>query len=118
MSKLYDLFEAYNTVSSMCELINICKTTEKDAIKALETDPYSEELLSIYCRAKGDRDFLEGFYAELKDEYESLYAEMKNDKEFISEVENTTDVPEEYELILVALKSELGLKSDEKRMEK
>ncbi len=118
MSKLYELFESYNTVTSMCDLIRICKTTENDAVKALEKDPYSEELISIYYRAKCDREFLENFYGEMKDEYESLYAEVKNDKDFIEEVEKTTDVPEEYELILVALKSELGLKGDEKQIEK
>jgi hypothetical protein len=109
MSKLYDLMEAYKVVSEMCEYRKIVETTMKDALRALKTDPDSEELLGIYYFAKLDYERADMLYKELKAEYDELYKKSKKDVDFLEQLKYTTDVPEEYRHILAALRSDAGI---------
>ena len=109
MSKLYDVMDAYKIVSEMCEYMKIAETTMKDAWRALQTDPDSEELLRIYLSAKADLERIQEIYKELKAEYDKLYKESKTDASFLEQLKYTTDVPEEYRHILSALRSDAGI---------
>jgi len=109
MSKLNDLMEAYKVVSELCEYRRIVETTMKDALRALKTDPNSEELLAIYYNAKLDYERIDFIYKEAKAEYDELYKKLKKDASFLEQLKCTTDVPEEYRHILAGLRSDLGI---------
>lgn len=109
MSKLYDVLDAYKIVSEMCEYMKITKTTMNDALRALKTDPDSEELLRIYYNAKMDYERVEAIYRELKAEYDELYKEAKTDATFLEQLKYATNVPEEYRHLIAALRSDAGI---------
>lgn len=109
MSKLYDVLDAYKIVSEMCEYMKITETTMKDAWRALQTDPDSEELLRIYLSAKVDLERIQEIYKELKAEYDKIYKEAKIDATFLEQLKYATNVPEEYRHLIAALRSDAGI---------
>lgn len=109
MSKLNNLFEAYTVVNEMLECMKIAENTMKEALKALKSNPNSEELLMIYYNAKMDYERASAIYNELKAEYDELYKESKKDASFIEELKYMTDVPEEYRHLVATLRSDLGI---------
>ena len=107
MSKLIGVFEAFNGLDSIEELIKTCELTMKDATKALEKDKDSSELKAIYEAAQHDKKLLLEYHERLKREYSELLEKVKADPEFIAELESTTKVPKEFKKALESLKQEL-----------
>ena len=107
MSKLFEILEIFNEIDFTCDCIKICETTMSDASNLLKKEPESQELKAIFNRAHMDHKLLSSMHEDFKMYYDELYHKYSRDAEFVNEVMNAKDIPEEYELIFAGLKADI-----------
>ena len=118
MSKVTNVLDIANQIGEIENLIRICNGAMIDAKKALEKDSKSEELKRIYESAEFDKERLILSHNKLSEQLSDLVDSVKNDPEFLSELESTIDVDDEYKNRLESLKNEfLNQKVQEKSEE-